>query len=70
MGTAAGLTLVGKIPAMVLIAVVVTIISRRLVGQSWDTARVAQLNLHVGAVVASAFMTLNAVLISVAMRGG
>lgn len=74
LGTASGLTLIDKIHVLVLvallIAVVVTVISRRLVEQGWDTARVAQLNLRIGAIVAIAFITLNAVMISVAMRGG
>jgi hypothetical protein len=48
---------------------VVTVISRRLVEQGWDTARVAHLNLRIGATVAIVFITLNAVLFSVAMRG-
>lgn len=74
LGTFSGLTLVDKIHVLVLlallIAVIVTVISRRLVEQGWDTARVAQLNLRIGAAVAIVFITLNAVMISVAMRGG
>ena len=53
-----------------LIAVIVTVISRMLVERGWDTARVARLNYRIGAIVAITFITLNAVMISVAIRGG
>lgn len=74
LGTASGLTLVDKIHVMVLlyilIAALVTVGSRMLVEQGWETVDVARLNYRVGAVVTIAFVAINASLIGVAMRGG
>jgi hypothetical protein len=74
LGTASGLTLVDKIHVMVLvyimIAAIVTVISRMLVERGWDPADVARLNYRAGAMVATSFVALNVLLIGAAMRGG
>lgn len=74
LGTASGLTLVDKIHVMVLgyilVAALVTVISRMLVDQGWAAADVARLNYRVGTVVVVSFVALNALLIGVAMHGG
>lgn len=74
LGTASGLTLVDKIHFAVLISIlvaaIVTVASRLLVEQGWETADVARLNYRLGAIVAIAFVAINVLLIAVAMRGG
>ena len=74
LGTASGLTLVDKIHVLVLgyllVAAVVSVVSRLLVDRGMAAAAVADLNLRVGAMVVLSFVALNALLIVLAVRGG
>jgi hypothetical protein len=74
LGTASGLTLVDKIHFLVLmyilVAAIVTVVSRLLVDRGWQPADIARLNYRVGAMVAISFVAINALLIAAAMRGG
>ena len=74
LGTASGVTLVDKIHIVVLLyillAAIVTVVSRMLVDRGWATADVARLNYRMGAMVAVSFVAINALLISGAVRGG
>jgi hypothetical protein len=74
LGTASGLTLVDKIHVMVLVyllvAAIVTVVSRMMLERGWEAADIARLNLRMGAMVIISFVALNALLIVVAVRGG
>jgi len=74
LGTASGLTLVDKIHVMVLVylmvAAIVTVVSRVLLDRGVEAADIAGLNYRVGAVVLISFVALNALLIVLAVRGG
>ena len=74
MGTASGLTLVDKIHVMVLVyivvAAIVTVVSRVLLDRGVEAAEIARLNCRVGAMVLISFVALNALLIVLAVRGG
>jgi len=74
LGTASGLTLVDKIHVMVLVyilvAAIVTVVSRLLLDRGVEAAAIAALNLRVGAIVVISFVALNALLIVLAVRGG
>jgi hypothetical protein len=74
LGTASGLTLVDKIHVLVLgyilVAAIVTVISRMLVDRGWAPEAVAGLNYRVGAMVFASFVAINALLIGAAIRGG
>jgi hypothetical protein len=74
LGTASGLTLVDKIHFVVLtyilIAAIVTVVSRALLEQGWSSANVATLNYRLGVLAFLSFVAINALLISAAIRGG
>jgi hypothetical protein len=54
----------------ILVAAIVTVISRMLVERGWASAVVAGLNHRVEAMVATSFVASNVLLIGAAVRGG
>jgi hypothetical protein len=74
LGTSSGLTLVDKIHfavlTYILIAAIVTVISRALLERGWSSADVATLNYRLGTLALLSFVAINALLISAAVRGG